>query len=698
MGTFMIGRLRKILVRSPKPAQGGVMARLARDVRGNTMAILAAAMIPMIGLVGSGVDLARLYIVKTRLQHACDAGALAGRKAMGGGMWNQTVNGVAYWPRSAAEKFFDSNIQASPYGANTLTRSYSESAGKVTGTASAIVPMSLMRVFGMPSRTLSATCDAEMRLPNTDVMFVLDVTGSMSSKAVSTDTQTKIEALRSSVKCFYEIVARLDTDEVCASGTPSGGVGTQVQVRFGFVPYDMNVNVGKLLPSSYFADKWKYQARAVTSAYGTFNSWDSGNGTTGAGTYSAWANTTTRVYAGSSGACTTTLVPPPADDFAVSTGNPYYPDSNTETTTQWRAYIPAIQTNYQKSYNSSDKYCYLQSRTRTIYKRAWLDRGTASSANAFVFPAWQYKQVELDVSGLKNGTGFNSSVSIPIGNFATNAPVSPSSPTSTAYAWDGCVEERQTVRATTYDPIPNGAYDLNIDMVPTSDAATQWGPILPAVVQPRKDGILANSGNYTLDTVTSFLQGFTGESYDCPTEAKKLQKWDDPTTFDTYVDSIWGGGNTYHDIGLVWGARLMSPTGLFKSENEFTPQGGEIQRHLIFMTDGDACTSYDNYQAYGMAWWDRRQTDPSVAPTEGCTTTGTLTQQVNARTQGICTAVKNKNISLWVIWFGASNTTIENMLKTCATPGRYFAARNQTDLQNTFASIANQISQLRLTK
>lgn len=675
----------------------GFLSALARDVRANTIAIMTMALIPLAGLVGGGLDISRMYIVKTRLQHACDAGALAGRKAMGGGVWTQTYNGTANYPQVSAEKFFDANYNSSAYGATSVTRGFTESAGKVSGVATAVLPMTLMKVFGRTTETLTVNCDAEMRLPNTDVMFVLDVTGSMASKAVSTDTQTKIEALRSSVKCFYEIVARLDTDEVCAGGNPSGGVGDQVQVRFGFVPYDMNVNVGRLLPSEWFADKWKYQAREVTVQYGLWNRWDSGNQTTNGGTWSGYTNTGVSQFDSSNGNCNNTSVPVPGDDYVATAGQPYFPDANTETDTEWRAFGPTIQTNYRRvSGSSSDKYCRQQSRTRTVYRRSWFTRVAAGTADALTFPAWTYKQTELNIAGLKSGSGFNPSVTLQLGNFPTNAPVG-TTPPAAAFVWDGCIEERKTVRAAAYSPIPADAYDLNIDMVPTTDTDTQWGPVLPTVVQPRKASY-ANNGSYTLDPITTFNQNYTGESYDCPTAAKKLQKWDDPTSFDSYVDSMWGGGNTYHDIGLVWGARLMSPTGLFRTENEFTPGGGEIQRHLIFMTDGDACTSEYNYQAYGIAWWDRRQTDPATAPTSGCTTTGTLTQQVNARTQALCSAVKNKNITLWVIWFGAANTTIENMLKTCSTSGRYFAARNQADLQKTFQSIATEISQLRLTK
>src|SRR4051812_46222522 len=92
------------------------LSRLARDVRGNTIAIMAAALVPLCGVVGGGIDVGRMYIAKTRLQHACDAGALAGRKAMGGGTWTQSVNGVAQYPRISAERFFDANYVSGSYG------------------------------------------------------------------------------------------------------------------------------------------------------------------------------------------------------------------------------------------------------------------------------------------------------------------------------------------------------------------------------------------------------------------------------------------------------------------------------------------------------------------------------------------------------------------------------------------------------
>lgn len=592
------------------------LTSLARDTRGNTLAIVAASIIPLAGMVGGGVDISRMYIVKTRLQHACDAGALAGRKQMGGGTWAYNSNAA----QAAANRFFDANIQASPYGASSVTKSYTESAGKVTGAASATVPMTIMRVFGKTNETLNVTCDAEMRLPNTDVMFVLDTTGSMDDKAVSTDTQTKMQALKSSVKCFYEIVARLDTTETCATGTPSGGTGNTVQIRFGFMPYATNVNVGKLLPTGYFADSWKYQTRRAT-----------GN--------TSWGSWTEDSY--------------------------YW--TNYWTACNAAAANTATRENRVNKYQSGGSYyCYYEYRLK--------------------IPEWEYNQLSVNVGLLKNGTAWRNSFDWPIANDATNRTIN----------WDGCIEERQTVWQAAYSPIPAGAKDLNIDLTPTSDTTTQWGPALPQLIYARD--VTSSWDQLDRNSTTTTTNYYNSVPYYCPREAKKLQPWPTASDFETYVNGLTPDGNTYHDIGLLWGARFISPTGIFKSDNEFTPQGGEIERHLIFMTDGEACTNTTDYGPYGLPWLDRRTTDPNQAPSSGCLTTGTITQQVNARTAAICTAVKNKNITLWVIWFGASNTTIEGMLNTCATPGRFFTARNSTDLQNTFKSIADQISQLRLTK
>ena len=59
------------------------LSRLARDRRGNTLAMMAALLIPLLAMVGSGVDMARTYMAKAKLQTACDSAATAARRVMG---------------------------------------------------------------------------------------------------------------------------------------------------------------------------------------------------------------------------------------------------------------------------------------------------------------------------------------------------------------------------------------------------------------------------------------------------------------------------------------------------------------------------------------------------------------------------------------------------------------------------------------
>ena len=61
---------------------GGLTRTLLRDQRGNTLAIMAASLIPILGLIGSGLDLSRAYLVKAKMQAACDASSLAARRAI----------------------------------------------------------------------------------------------------------------------------------------------------------------------------------------------------------------------------------------------------------------------------------------------------------------------------------------------------------------------------------------------------------------------------------------------------------------------------------------------------------------------------------------------------------------------------------------------------------------------------------------
>jgi Flp pilus assembly protein TadG len=658
----------------------GFLQRLRHNEAGNVLVLVAAGFVPLLGFIGGGVDMARIYLVKTRLQHACDAGALAGRKQMAGGAWN--ANGEK--ARTTAEGIFNINYVPGSYGSSALSKSFTESQGKVSGVASVTIPMTIMVIFGQSTKSIAVHCDAEMRIPNTDVMFVLDTTGSMGSINPG-DGDTKINGLKKAVKCFYEALAKMNTSADCGSN-PTGTSNNNVQLRFGFVPYSSNVNVGRLLQNDWMVDNAAYQSRKAKTAGDKdadgFNDGKEEVVSTEQVPYnmnwSAWEN----VGAPDGTTCSGRI---PADNIEMTgpESAPYNQASTVSGTTRivtWSTNQDGSYYNYQGVIVGGK--CQIQRRSIKGYLKRNYQRGDTTS-----FKEYEYDRVNFNVAALKaGGSSWNASITAPVGPYGQTATI----------GWDGCIEERQTYQnkdddpTGEFNPVPASAFDMNIDMVPTASDATKWRPLLPDLVWGRYD----NNGNWTTAKVRTSSDLSRNYTYACPTPAAKLKSYGSANAFEAYVNTLYPNGNTYHDIGLLWGARLMSPTGLFASENAFTPSGGEIERHMVFMTDGDTVTSNQGYTAHGIAWWDRRQTRSNAGPSANL-----LNAVVNERTKALCAAIKSKNITLWVVSFGTGvSSGAQALLQSCASPNRFYTASNSAELISNFQQIADEISQLRLTR
>lgn len=218
--------------------------RLLADQSGNTLAIFAAALVPMTIMVGSGVDISITYMAQAKLQNACDAAVLAGRQSMDGNLWNTAAE-------NEAERFFDFNFPDGTHGAENVVFDVDQDPAdraQIVGSASGTIPTSIMRMFGYDELDISAACDAKRDLGHNDVMLVLDVTGSMLD-APSNGGGTKIRRLREGAAGLFRA---LDNDE-------NGSV-----TRFGMVSYSHTVNVAGSLANSDIRDEqsfvglWRY--------------------------------------------------------------------------------------------------------------------------------------------------------------------------------------------------------------------------------------------------------------------------------------------------------------------------------------------------------------------------------------------------------------------------------------------------------
>ncbi len=213
-------------VRKPR----GLLARLRADTRGNAMAIMTMSMIPITAMIGSGVDMSRAYLTQSRLQQACDAAALAIRR-------NMTGNTLASADTAEGRKFFDFNFPTGTYETTALTFNVAQVANSnaITISSSVTLPNKVMPLFGYASQQISVSCNASQDFVSTDIVMVLDVTGSMDDP--TPDGVKKIVGMRAAVMSFYDELKPAQ-DALEAKG---------LRLRYGFVPYSSTVNVGKLL-------------------------------------------------------------------------------------------------------------------------------------------------------------------------------------------------------------------------------------------------------------------------------------------------------------------------------------------------------------------------------------------------------------------------------------------------------------------
>src|SRR5262249_42978452 len=115
-------------------------ARLARDKGGNTLAIIAASLVPLMAMIGSGVDMSRAYMARTRLQSACDSAAIAGRRAMIGDSFSASVT-------AEANRYFAFNFPQGTYQTAAFAPTISHpTAGTIRVTASTTIPTAIMGI------------------------------------------------------------------------------------------------------------------------------------------------------------------------------------------------------------------------------------------------------------------------------------------------------------------------------------------------------------------------------------------------------------------------------------------------------------------------------------------------------------------------------------------------------------------------
>ena len=434
-----------------------------------------------------------------------------------------------------------------------------------------------MRMFGFTTLPLNVTCDASLNFVNTDVMLVLDVTGSMDD-TTSTAPATKIVALRDAVMALYDELAPIQT-QLEANG---------LRLRYGIVPYSSTVNVGALIramnPDLSGRQRQLSVARSpiTTSAYR---------------------------YVG-----TRQPPEPPVD----------------------QTYGSSISQSDCDKYGRNVSFSRLHAQ-RHHRRRPGADRDLDAAPSRTTKP----RGVDWGWSGASDTSGTNRSCRRRYVETDTHLSDQRYRYESSGWIYEPEVARRQPVQAgqcgpITIDdqrrrpvrPLRHGRSTTRSSSPARRPATTTTNDHLerlhrgarhgqhdhrrPRATRSRRAPTTSTSTSIPTNDDDALAADVPGRRSTaapparprpaaarsmadaaCPAAARRLQAWT-RGDMQTYVNALTPTGSTYHDIGMIWGARMLSNGGIF-ADSPDTFNGMPVSRHIIFMTDGQMDTDRDIY-------------------------------------------------------------------------------------------------------
>ena len=150
----------------------------------------------------------------------------------------------------------------------------------------------------------------------------------------------------------------------------------------------------------------------------------------------------------------------------------------------------------------------------------------------------------------------------------------------------------------------------------------------------------------------------------CPS-APILPLTDNWDVIEAKINAMNASGNTNTTIGLAWGWNMVTFGG---PESTAAAKADDLEKAIVFLTDGE------NTQ--------NRFTSSR--------------NQIDDRTELICDAIREDEIKVYTIRVIEGNATL---LRNCATEsGMYYDVDQVDELKSVFASIALQLSNLRIAK
>jgi Flp pilus assembly protein TadG len=170
-----------------------------RSTSGNVAMIFGLALIPVLGMVGAGVDYSRAANLRARLQAAADAaavGAIAKTSAAYTAAQSMTTDGSIASGVTAATNIFNADISGKTgFSVTAFNADVQRTGQQVTATITftATLPTFFMQLLGTTTMTVGGTAAAANDMPTyIDFYLLLDNTPSMGIGATQADIDTMV--------------------------------------------------------------------------------------------------------------------------------------------------------------------------------------------------------------------------------------------------------------------------------------------------------------------------------------------------------------------------------------------------------------------------------------------------------------------------------------------------------------------------
>lgn len=366
---------------------------------------------------------------------------------------------------------------------------------------------------------------------------------------------------------------------------------------------------------------------------------------------------------------------------------------NAEVTRESKGLEIALVLDNTGSMASNGKIQALKSSTNELISILFGDQNAPSHLKMSLVPFSQTVKVDT-ASFLANGwMDINGQASWARKNFDNNKYAFAVWATMNNKSWGGCVEARPNGYEETDDEPNSATPDTRFVpyFEPDGPDSNAYGGYTTYIT----DGI--SGGGATQDVRLKRSLKYVGQSKTNPNADCNMQKilplTNNKVALQNQVGGMVSTGYTHIALGASWGWRTLSPTAPYTEGSDYGDENWT--KAMVFLTDGlntiDSNNTWhkSNYTAYNYLQRGMLGTTDAAA--------AELEQDV--RTKTVCARIKDAGIRVYTILLEEDAQRAKGLMQDCASdPSLYFESPSSSELKAVFQAIANDLSNLRLSK